>query len=124
MLRFIMTGRPFTSTLRHELVAHDLGGRTIVRAAVTRNVDDAPLGGKGEFSKRWPAWARAAPTAVQLYDVRGRLGNLFQRRTPGTVDDRPVDHDGLEVRARPLRVADRDAPVLAREDGVDDPVVG
>ena len=46
-------------------------------------------------------------------------------KAPGgarTVDQRPVDHDGLEVRARPFRVADRNPAVLAREDGVDDAV--
>jgi hypothetical protein len=55
-----------------------------------------------------------------------RLGELVGKAPGGAraVDHRPVDHDGLEVRARPLRVADRNPPVLAREDGVDYPVVG
>ena len=84
------------------------------------------LEAKPESSKRWAAWASAAPTAVQLCDVRGASASFSAKRraAAGAVDDRPVDHHHLVVRAGPFGVAERDAPVLARQDGVDDALVG
>ncbi len=55
-----------------------------------------------------------------------RLGELLGEAAGGggAVDDRPVDHHHLVVRARPLGVAKRDPLVLAGQDRVDDAIVG
>ena len=55
-----------------------------------------------------------------------RLGELLGEaaRGDGAVDHRPVDHHDLVMRAGPFGVAERDALVLARQDGVDHALVG
>ena len=104
-----------------------LGRRAVVGAAVARDVDDAaPRRRSRTLSKRLAAVGhRRADGRPALRGAR-RLGELVGEaaRGGGAVDHRPVDHRHLVMRAGPFDVAEGDALVLARQDRVDDALVG
>ena len=112
--------------LLHQLVAHQLGRRAVVGAAVAGDVDDAPLGDEARIVEALAGMGeRGADRRPALRRAR-RLGELLGEAARGgrAVDHGPVDHHHLVVRAGPFGVAERDALVLARQDGVDDAIVG
>jgi hypothetical protein len=114
------------NALHHQLVAHQLGGRAVVGAAIARNVDDTPLrleSGIVETLRR--EGERGADRCPALRGAR-RLRELLGEAARGgrTVDHCPVDHHDLIVGAGPLDIAERDAPVLARQDGIGDARTG